>query len=197
MTHRTDTVARALHDVGLAAWFGGSLMGAAGVNPATRELENKTDALRVANSAWGRWTPFALGALVAHGVGAAQLTRANKSRMLGQRNVGSTAAAKAVLTTAALGATAYSRVLGQKLMEYEGSERQRDSGAGNGSPVEGATEPSQDTPEEFANAQRQLRLLQWTVPALAGANIVLNAVMGEQQRPTEVARGVVRRLLPV
>jgi hypothetical protein len=34
MAPTDNTVARTLHDVGLAAWFGGSLMGAAGVNGA-------------------------------------------------------------------------------------------------------------------------------------------------------------------
>jgi hypothetical protein len=31
---QVNTVARSLHDLGLAAWFGGSLMGAVGLNGA-------------------------------------------------------------------------------------------------------------------------------------------------------------------
>jgi hypothetical protein len=34
-----NTVARSLHDLGLAAWFGGSLMGAVGLNGAAAEDE--------------------------------------------------------------------------------------------------------------------------------------------------------------
>ena len=65
-----------------------------------------------------------------------------------------------------------------------------------GLPVSDATTPSAQTPEEAANAQRQLKLLQWAIPALTGALLVVNARMGEQQRPMEVARGMVSRVLP-
>jgi hypothetical protein len=34
------------------------------------------------------------------------------------------------------------------------------------------------------------------IPALTGAIPVVNARLGEQQRPTQVARGMIRRLLP-
>jgi hypothetical protein len=35
----------------------------------------------------------------------------------------------------------------------------------------------------LAGAQRQLTVLQWVIPGLTGAALVLNALMGEQQRP--------------
>jgi hypothetical protein len=47
-----------------------------------------------------------------------------------------------------------------------------------------------------ARAQRQLTALQWVIPVLTGAVLVVNARMGEQQRPTQVTGGLVRRLLP-
>src|SRR5688500_5900017 len=123
---QTNTLARTLHDVGLATWFGGSLMGAVGLNGASGEVSDPTDRARVANSGWGRWTPVNAAAIGAHVLGAVQLTRANKGRLISQRGVGSTAALKTGLTAAALGATAYSRVLGQKVMEAEakGSQTQ-------------------------------------------------------------------------
>jgi hypothetical protein len=34
------------------------------------------------------------------------------------------------------------------------------------------------------------------IPALTGAVLVVNARMGEQQRPTQVTKGVLRRPLP-
>jgi hypothetical protein len=52
-----NTLARTLHDVGLAAWFGGSLMGAAGVNGAAAAVHEPTERLRVASTGWARWTP--------------------------------------------------------------------------------------------------------------------------------------------
>lgn len=191
----TNTLARTMHDVGLAAWFGGSLMGAVGLNGASSEVSDPTDRARVANAGWGRWTPVNAAAIGVHLLGATKLTTANKGRLVGQRGVGSAAAAKAGLTAAALGVTAYSRVLGQKVMEAEAKEAQTPYGA-DGLPVTDATTPASETPQQAANAQRQLKMLQWAIPALTGAILVLNARMGEQQRPLEVARGLVDRIIP-
>jgi hypothetical protein len=57
MAPTDNTVARTLHDLGLAAWFGGSLMGATGVNGAAAVVQDPTQRLRVANTGWARWTP--------------------------------------------------------------------------------------------------------------------------------------------
>src|SRR5687768_5172550 len=134
----TNTLARTMHDVGLAAWFGGSLMGAVGLNGASSEVSDPTDRARVANSGWGRWTPVNAAAIGAHVVGATKLTTANKGRIVGQKGVASTSALKAGITAAALGATAYSRVLGQKVMEAEAKEAQTSFGS-DGLPVADAT----------------------------------------------------------
>jgi hypothetical protein len=47
-----------------------------------------------------------------------------------------------------------------------------------------------------AKAQRQLKVLQWAIPALTGAMLVVNAAMGEQQRPARVVGGLLGRLRP-
>lgn len=54
-----NTIARSLSEVGLAAWFGGSLMGAIGGNGAAAEVDQRA---RVANAGWSRWTPVNLAA---------------------------------------------------------------------------------------------------------------------------------------
>ena len=41
-----NTVARSLHDLGLAAWFGGSLMGAVGLNGAAAAVDSAEQRLR-------------------------------------------------------------------------------------------------------------------------------------------------------
>jgi hypothetical protein len=115
MAPTDNTVARTLHDVGLAAWFGGSLMGAAGVNGAAAVVEDPTQRLRVANSGWARWTPLNLAGIAAHLAGGAVLTGANRGRLAGQQGVAAASTIKTVLTVAALGSTAYARVLGKKL----------------------------------------------------------------------------------
>ncbi len=186
----TNTLSRIMHDVGLATWFGGSLFGASALNPASRELDPK-ESLRVADSAWGRWTPVNALAIGAHLLGSVAVTWGNKGRLTGQQGVASMAALKTGLTAAALGATAYSRMLGQKVMDHETS--MASYAFGEGAPEDAVT-PAPQTPDDVAKAQRQLRTLQWAVPALTGAMTVVTAVMGEQQRPTRVARGFLQRL---
>jgi hypothetical protein len=182
-----NTVSRSLHDLGLATWFGGSLMGAVGLNGAAAEVEEPKQRLRVANSGWDRWTPVNLAGIAAHVVGGTVLLAANKGRVAGQQGVAQATVAKTALTGAALVATAWSRALGAKLDQ---------AGEGRSVPVEGGTEPSGDTPEDVAKAQRQLKVLQWVIPALTGAVLVLNARMGEQQRPAQVTGGLLGRLRP-
>jgi CBS domain-containing protein len=182
-----NTVARSLHDLGLATWFGGSLMGAVGLNGAAAVVDQPQQRLRVANAGWARWTPVNLAGIAAHVAGGSVLLMANKGRLAGQRGVATATIAKTALTGLALAATGYSRALGAKL------QRVGDA------PAEGGTTPTVGTPEEVARAQRQLNVLQWVIPGLTGATLVLNAKMGEQQRPTKVTTGLLqgaRRRLP-
>jgi hypothetical protein len=166
-----NTIVRSLHDVGLAAWFGGTLAGVVAVNGAAAEVTDRSQRLHVANAAWARWTPVNLAAIVAHLLGGAGLLLANKGRVATQHGVGASTAAKAALTITALGATAYSRALGKKLEQADGA------------PVEGGTDPAPETPADVAGAQQQLKVTQWLIPALTGGIAVLNSLEGEQQRP--------------
>jgi hypothetical protein len=129
-----NTVVRTMHDLGLAAWFGGSLAGAVGINGAAADVPDEKLRLVVANAGWARWTPVNLAAIAAHLVGGAGVLYANKGRVATQRGVGVSTAAKLALTGAALAVTAYSRAQGRKLQDVGMV------------PVEGATEPSADTP---------------------------------------------------
>jgi CBS domain-containing protein len=175
-----NTVARSLHDLGLAAWFGGSLMGAVGLNGAAAAVDPAEQRLRVANAGWARWTPVNLAGIAAHLAGGAVLLVANKGRLAGQRGVATATIAKTALTGLALAATGYSRALGAKLQHVGDA------------PVEGGTTPTEDSPDQVARVQRQLNVLQWVIPGLTGATLVLNAQMGEQQRPTTVATGLLQ-----
>jgi len=106
------TVSRSLHDLGLAAWFGGSLMGAVGLNGAAAQVEEPKQRLRVATAGWNRWTPVNLAGIAAHLAGGAVLLGANKGRLASQRGVGRATVVKAALTGAALAAAAWSRAWG-------------------------------------------------------------------------------------
>jgi hypothetical protein len=179
-----NTVSRSLHDVGLAAWFGGTLANAVALNPAAAESDSPERTGAVANVGWDRWTPVNAGAIGLHLVGGAGLVGGNASRLAGQRGVAAMAATKTGLTAATLAVTAYSRMLGRRVSERTDV------------PAESGTDPAPTTPDDVAAAQRQLRMLQWALPALTGALLVMNSLAGEQQRPRSVARGVVDRLTP-
>ena len=176
------TFAHFLHDAGLAVWFGGALMGAVGLNGAAADVEDPRIGARVANAAWSRWTPVNAVAIGAHLFGGAQLMRANKGRIVRQQGVLANTGVKAALTAAALGATAYSRMLGQKVID-----------AGD-VPVDGGTDSLQTTPPELAKAQKQLKALQWAIPGLTGAVMASSALHEEQQRPSQVLRGSLQKL---
>jgi hypothetical protein len=182
-----DTVLRSMHDTGLAAWFGGSLMGAVGLNGAAAEVDDPRQRLEVSAVGWDRWAPINVTAIGAHLLGAAGMLFTQRRRVAGQRGVAAMSAAKTVLTVAALGATAYSRKLGEQLEDASSV------------PVAGVTEPASDTPAPVRSMQRRLRIAQWTVPALTGALIAVSALAGEQQKPDQVVYGFggrLRGLLP-
>ena len=180
MTTR-DTISRTMHDVGLAAWFGGSLMGAIGLNGAAADVSDPRERTQVASSGWQRWTPVNMAAIGAHLVGGAGLLLANKGRIAGQKGVGASTVAKTALTAAALGATAYSRALGEKVIRSN-------------APSAGATTPSSQTPPEVADAQNKLNTMQWAIPALTGGLVWLTSLHGEQQKPTQQAKGMLSRV---
>jgi hypothetical protein len=176
-----NTVMRSLHDIGLAAWFGGSLMGAVGLNGAARSAVKEPGlAARIASTGWAAWTPVNAAAIGAHLVGGAGLLGANSARVAYQSGVGASTLAKTVLTGAALAATAYSRVLGKKI-ELASSPDSEDQEAAAAHPV------------DLDQAQRHLAMLQWAVPALTAGMLVLNALHGEQQRPEQQQAGMLRR----
>ena len=177
-----NTLSRSLHDVGLATWFGGTLANAVALNPAASEADSASSTGAVANVGWDRWAPVNAAAIGLHVAGSLGGLSGNTSRLVGQRGVGQMAIAKTALTAAALGVTAYSRLLGRRVSQHTDV------------PAKSGTEPAAATPPEVAAAQRQLRLLQWAVPALTGALVVISSFAGEQQRPASVLTGLADRV---
>ena len=177
-----NTVSRSMHDVGLAAWFGGTLANAVALNAAAAEAGDASRTGAVANVGWDRWTPVNAASIGVHLIGSIGQLGGNVGRLSAQQGVASMAVLKTVLTAAALGATAYSRVLGKKVSQHKDV------------PAASGTEPTATTPSDVAAAQRQLAMLQWAVPALTGALVVVSSYAGEQQRATEAHKGLLDRL---
>jgi len=171
-----NTLVRSLHDLGAAAWFGGTLMGAIGLNGAANSVSDETERAAVASAGWARWAPFNAVAIGAHAVGGAGLILANRDRVAHQEGTRGNTVVKLLLTVAGVALTAYSGVLGATV------------GKAGKVPAKGSVTPSGGTPADVAGAMKQLKLVQFALPAVAGVLIVLGAQQGEQQKPEEQLR---------
>ncbi len=167
---RTQTVSRVLHDVGAAAWMGGALMGAVGLNGASRAVSDANERNPVASAGWARWAPVNALAIGAHLLGGASILVGNAHRVQARDDVKVNTYAKLAVTAAALGATAWSGALGAELAE-----------AGR-VPATSGVIPTTGTPADVKATQQQLRALQWVIPSLTAVIIGLASQQGEQQR---------------
>ncbi|MCU1407748.1 MAG: hypothetical protein JWQ43_4051 [Glaciihabitans sp.] len=166
-----NTVIRSLHDVGLAAWFGGTLMGAVGLNGAAAEAKDPRERLSLSSEGWKKWAPIQAVAIAAHAVGGIGLIVANRDRLAAQPEARVNSYIKLPITLIAAGASFYSGILGTRIAEHA------DEGGA------GTTEPHAAASRELASAQSQQKILQWVLPALTGILIVMGSQQGEQQRP--------------
>ncbi len=169
-----NTMIRSLHDVGLAAWCGGALMGAVGLNGAANDVDDPTDRAKVASAGWAKWAPVNAAAIGAHVIGGVGLILANRNRLGVQGDARINTIVKAALTGVAIASTVFSGVKGAAVAK-----------AGK-VPAKGGTIPSDGTPPDTASAMQQLRIAQWVTPAVTAVLIVLGAQQGEQQRPSQL-----------
>lgn len=178
-----NLIARSVHDLTAGAWFGGSLMGAIGLNGAASQALDPAERTRLSSIGWAKWAPVQAAALVAHLGSGLAVSVKNRDRLARQHGVARLSAYKAVVTLAGAAVTLYAGMVGQKVgrLAHEGGQ--------------GATEPRAGASSELQAAQKQLKLLQWAIPVFAGWVMVLGAKEGEMQRPVNVAKGVARRRL--
>jgi hypothetical protein len=169
-----NTLVRAANELSLGVWFGGSLMGASGLERGAAAADGKQ--YEVESKAWAAWQPLQTAAIVTQLASGAALTLANRRRVLSQRGVPSASMIRTGLMGAAIALTVLAARTGSKVADE-----------------------TRDAEADIASVQpdvRRLRVLQWSVPALTGALVVMDAFMGEQQRPNQVVRGTIGRLLP-
>jgi len=173
-----NLVARSIHDLTAAAWFGGSLMGALGLNGAAAEAKDPAERARLSSLGWKKWSPVQAAAFALHIPAGLAIMWENKGRMAKQDDVTRLTVYKGIVTLVGAAVTLYAGMLGAKV------EKLASEGA------EGATEPRPGASDELRAAQQQLKILQWTIPAFAGTVIVLGARHGEMQRPKNVFKGL-------
>jgi len=212
-----DTTFRTLHDIGLAAWFGGSLFGVAGLNAAAEEAQDERTTARITSVGWAKWTPVNALAIGAHLVGGAGLLAGNRRRALAQKGASGTAVTKLALTGAVLAAAGYARLLGKKIEDAtvhaasgigstttsHADPSTTRSGAGSDTAQtakeaekkigQAVSDAAERLPVNVRQAQQQLAYVQLAVPLLTGALVVLTSRAGEEQRPGEQLKGIARR----
>jgi hypothetical protein len=179
-------IAQAVHDLGTALWFGGSVMGVAGVNKSGSDLTTDADRIRVAASAWRRFAPAQWAGVAASTLGGAAVTASNKGRLATQGGFRSAGAVKAALTVVGAAATAYAAYSGRQI----GKAAEAAAARGEQLEVVDATTPTEKTPSELATWQRRQRVAQFLVPATSGALVVLNSYLVQQYRPAATLRGL-------
>jgi hypothetical protein len=167
-----NTLVRSLHDIGLAAWFGGSLMGAVGLNGGASTAKSPVERLSISSAGWAKWAPVQLAALGTHAIGGIGLILGNKERLAGQSEARTNTIVKAAITGVAGVVTLYSAMVGRKMAAH----------ASEGATA--TTTPSDYASDELTSAQKQQKVLQWVIPAITAVLVVLAAQQGEQQRPS-------------
>ena len=175
----TSRSGRIAHDLGLSAWFGGTLFGQASLNPTVSSISDKRERGRVLNEAWARFQaanlPVMLSTLLGWRLGGVRddselrapgLTRI-KDLLLG-------GAAFNTVASAVLGATVASR-----------SPR-------GFTPVRAGTRPAPETPPGAVLALRLLRVTgNGSLALLAAAIVVSGLIEAAEPKP----RGLLSRLL--
>ncbi len=187
-----DTLAnttRAAHDVGLAAWLGGSMFGKFALSPSLEKISSHTERGSVSNAAWNGYNlinALGLGAAAAGWV-TDRLTAAKPGKRSGRERTLSRA--KDGLMGAALLTGIASAVQGARLA------KQAPDGA---VPVQTSTTPSLETPPQAAKIQRTLGGLGNLNIATGVALVAVNAVLAQTSHSRPAAgRALLRDALPV
>ena len=161
---------RAAHDVGLAAWLGGTLFAKFAHNPSVKLVSSHTERGQVVNAAWNGYNPVNAAGLGAAAIGwtAARLTETDKSLLTDTEH--KLSVAKDVLMGVAVVSGVVNGVLGARLA------KQAPEGA---VPVESGTEPAAETPPAAAKIQRALGVLGNLNIATGVALVAVNGVLAQ------------------
>jgi len=160
-----STIVRATHLLTNAAWFGGSLAGAAALNPAARTGEDARDRARIADEGWRRWGPVQGAAIGLHLLSGIAILADNRRRVVEHPPTAVAVIAKTVLTGTALVVSAEAYRSGAELGEALEGEQ---------------TDPASQ--RRARSLTQRMGWLQWATPAATAGLLVLDAYLGEQQR---------------
>ena len=140
---KVGTVTRFLHDLGIAVWFGGSIFGILALNPSVEVLDDPEERGKMVDEGWARFQPY--GAL---GLGVGLITHIIMRRRPPRKQTDTYKTAGLLKDFFIVGSGVMS-VASLALGEYAVDDY---------TPVESATEPSEETPEDKEKAQSGLSI---------------------------------------
>ncbi|OJT19060.1 hypothetical protein BO221_36715 [Archangium sp. Cb G35] len=148
MTPTLTTSAYVLHNLGLAAGFGGSLFGRIALNPSARLINDKLDRARIVNAAWNGYN-----IINAVGLGATALTwLVGRSRISG-RSISASARKLVLVKDFLMGATLVSGVINLIGGGFLAKRALQD-----GIPMESGSKAADDAPDDVKNTTK---LVNW------------------------------------
>ena len=162
-----STIVRATHVLTNAAWFGGSLAGAVALNPASQQGDDARERAQIADEGWRLSGPVQGAAIALHLLSGVAILADNRRRVLEHRPTTAAVILKTALTGTAI------------LVSAEAYR----SGAELGDAVERAQADAAAASKARA-LTRRMGWLQWATPAATSGLLVLDALLGEQQRGT-------------
>lgn len=178
-----STIVRTLHNLGLAAWFGGTLFGQVALNPTVSRISDKSERGRVLNESWARYNAVNALAMIS-AVGAWKLGGLEEDAKLVPGS-GGLVGSKNVLLGGALVNAVASAMLGARIA---GQSSRGDT------PVESGTEPAPETPEKAARSQRLIGFFGSGSLALLAATIAVSAAIEARAAAGATRRGILSRL---
>jgi uncharacterized membrane protein len=163
-------ISKAIHDIGTAVWFGGTLMGTLAMNPAVEVLDDPEERGKMVDEGWALFQPWSaaglLGALISH----IAIRRGGPARA--SSTYKTAAVAKDVLMLTAVVSSVASMALGEYAMHQEPDAY---------TPIEDGQTPNADTPYEAAQAMGGLTIASWAQLA-AGVGIFVTAAIMATER---------------
>ena len=164
------SIVRAINTVGTAVWFGGTLMGCFALNPAVEVLDDPEERGKMVDEGWARFQPWGAAGL-GLGVITHIIMRRNPPRRPTAKFVTFSRVQDLLMVVAGISSLA-SMALGEYAMHAEPDAY---------TPIEKATEPTTETPEDTQKAQSGLTLAS-TATLLSGLAILVTGAILQTER---------------
>ena len=179
------TSAYVLHNLGLAAGFGGSLFGRVALNPSARLISDKQDRARIVNAAWNGYN-----IINAVGLGITAATWLVGRAAINGRSISPTAHKLVILKDVLMGAT----LAGGAVNLFSGAFLAKRAFE-DGIPMESGSKAADEAPEDVKKATRLVnRLGVFTLVTMAG--LIGVSTWLDNQASTSTKWNLFARLLP-